>query len=69
MWCKDEYNLNALCKRVPLALASVSNITCLSYYHQCQRKMDHYREDIACGLLNWKKRTTHHRPTNTNEDR
>lgn len=64
-----EYSLNALRKRVPLALASVSNKTCLAYFHRCQRKMDLYREGLTYGSTNWKARTAHHKPTNTDEDR
>ena len=64
-----EYSLNALRKRVPLALASVSNKTCLAYFHRCQRKMNLYWEGLTYGSTNWKARTAHHKPTNTDEDR
>lgn len=64
-----EYSLNALRQRVPLALASVSNKTCLSYFYRCQRKMDLYREGLSYGSLPWKARTAHQKPTNIKEDR
>lgn len=76
-WCSAKqhaqfeckYNLNALRQRVPLALASVSNKTCLSYFHRCQRKMDLYQEGLSYGSLSWKARIAHQKPTNTKEDR
>ncbi|KAI0993286.1 hypothetical protein K3495_g14898 [Podosphaera aphanis] len=41
-WC--EYSLEALRRRVPLALESVSNETILSIYKRCQHKMRLYKE-------------------------
>lgn len=70
-WARENchYTLDDLRRRVPRALASVSNKTILAYYHRCQRKMDLYREGIVYGSSTWKTRTTHHKPTNKDEDR
>lgn len=64
-----EYTLDALQRRVPLALASVTNDTILRYYYRCRQKMDLYREGIGYGSLTWKARTAHHKPTIAGEDR
>ena len=66
-WC--EYSLNDLRKRVPLALESVTNHTCLAYYNRCRRKMELYREGLTYGSASWKARTSHQKPTNRQEDR
>lgn len=63
-----EYNPNALYQHVLLALASMSNKTCLSYFYQCQRKIDLYQEGLSYGSLPWKARTAHQKPTNIKED-
>lgn len=67
LWC--EYSLNDLRKRVPLALESVTNHTCLAYYNRCRCKIELYRESLAYDSAPWKARTTHQKLTNANKDR
>lgn len=44
-----EYTLDAFCRKVPLALASVTNKTILRYYYRCCQKIDLYEKSIGYG--------------------
>ena len=54
-----DYTLEGLRKHVPMALKLVSNSTILGNYQSCLRKMELYRQGVAYGDAEWKKRTSH----------
>ena len=70
-WVQENchYTLDDLRRRIPQALVSISNKIILAYYYRCQRKMNFYREGFLYGSFIWKAQTTHHKPTNKDEDR
>ena len=76
-WCNAKklasencnYTLDDLRWHVSCSLANISNHTILAYFYRCRQKIDLSCEGIGYGSLQWKARTTHHKPTNNGDNR
>ena len=75
-WCHEkqeardmcDYTFESLRKHVPLALKSISNSTILGNYHGCLQKMELYRQGVAYGNEEWKKKTLHQKVYTPGDD-
>lgn len=69
-WARKNchYTLDNLRRCVPQVLASVFTKIILAHYYHYRRKIDLYQKVIIYDSSTWKTYTTHHKPTNKNED-